>query len=136
VHPAVVAGKNFVYFADPIFQEYRQAGNIAVRDGCLEALRRLIGPAPFGAGLPKTVLSVPRRRGRDLILTLLHYIPTRKALEIDMIEEASSFVGESLRLPKKAARVIDFETKQELSQQPDGSFALPLKKGRLLLEMP
>ncbi|HEX4140494.1 MAG TPA: alpha-amylase family protein [Candidatus Methylacidiphilales bacterium] len=135
-HPAVVAGKNFIYFADPIFQEYRQSGNIAVRDGCVEALRRLIGPARFGAGLPKTVLSVPRRRGRDLILTLLHYIPTRKAIEIDMIEEASSFAGEALRLPKKAERVIDFETGKELARQADGSFALPVKKGRLLLEVP
>ncbi len=135
-HPAVVAGKNFVYFADPIFEEYRQSGNTAVRDGCHEALRRLIGPAPFGAGLPKTVLSVPRRRGRDLLLTLLHYISTRKALDIDMIEEASSFAGDSLRLPKKAARVVDFETKQALARNADGSFALPVRKGRLLLEVP
>lgn len=135
-HPAVVAGKNFVYFADPIFQEYRQSGNVAVRDGCVLALEKLIGPAPFGAGLPKTVLLVPRRRGRDLILTLLHYIPTRKALEIDMIEEASSFAGELLRLPVKAARVVDFETKQDLARHADGPFALPAKKGRLLLEVP
>ena len=135
-HAAVFAGKNFVYFADPIFREYRQSGNIAVRDGCLEALRRLIGPALYGSGLPTTVLSVPRRRGRDLILTLLHYIPTRKSLEIDMIEERSSFAGESLRLPEDAARVVDFETRQPLAKNPDGTFALPTKKGRLLLEVP
>jgi hypothetical protein len=135
-HPAVVAGKNYIYFADPIFQEYRQSGNIAVRDGGVEALRRLIGAPPFGAGLPKTVLSVPRRRGRDLILTLLHYIPTRKALDIDMIEEASSFAGEVLRLPKPAARVVDFESKSALARQADGTFALSVKKGRLLLEVP
>ena len=134
--PAVVGGKNFFYFADPIFREYRQSGNIAVRDGCLEALRKLIGPPPVGDGLPSTVLSVPRRRGRDLILTLLHYIPTRKALDIDMIEERSSFAGESLRLSKSAACVVDFETKQPLARNFDGSFSLPAKKGRLLLEVP
>ncbi len=135
-HPAVVAGKNFVYFADPIFQEYRQSGNIAVRDGCLEALRRLVGPAPFGHGLPGTVLSVPRRRRRDLLLTLLHYISTRKALDIDMIEERSSFAGESLRLTGPVRQVLDFETRIPLARNPDGSFSLPLKKGRLLLEIP
>jgi hypothetical protein len=135
-HPAVVSGKNFVYFADPIFREYRQSGNIAVRDGCLEAMRRLIGPAPFGAGLPTTILSVPRRRGRDLLLTLLHYIPTRKALDIDMIEERSSFAGELLHLPKAANHVIDFETKIPLTKDADGAFSLPMKKGRLLLEVP
>jgi hypothetical protein len=135
-HPAVVGGKNFAYFADPIFREYRQSGNIAVRDGCLEAIRRLIGPAPFGSGLPTTILSVPRRRGRDLLLTFLHYIPTRKALDIDMIEERSSFAGESLHLPSEASQVVDFETRVPLERNPQGDFALPLKKGRLLLEVP
>lgn len=135
-HPAVIAGKNYVYFADPIFQEYRQSGNIAVRDGWKLAMQRLVGPAPFGDGLPTTVMSVPRRRGKDLILTLIHYIPTRKALDIDMIEERSSFAGESLRLPVKVKQVIDFETKEALPRSEDGSFALPTKKGRLLLEVP
>jgi len=134
--PAVVAGRNFVYFADPIFREYRQFGNIAVRDAWKTAMHNLAGPAPFGDGLPSTVLSVPRRRGMDLILTLLHYIPTRKAIASDMIEERTSFAGESLRLPKKATRIIDFETGQALPRSADGSFALPVKKGRLLLEVP
>ncbi len=53
-----------------------------------------------------------------------------------MIEEPSSFAGETLRLPKKAARVVDFETGQPLERNADDSFALPLKKGRLLLEVP
>jgi hypothetical protein len=134
--PAVVGGKNFVYFADPVFREYRQSGNIAVRDAWKIAMQNLIGPAPFGDGLPSTVLSVPRRRGQDLVLTLLHYIPTRKAMEVEMIEERSSFAGEVLRLPKKAARVVDFETGQSLAKNANGGFDLPGKKGRLLLEVP
>jgi len=132
---AVIAGENFVYFADPIFQEYRQSGNIAVRDGWRIAVNDLIGAPLAGAGLPSTVLSAPRRRGDDLILTLLHYIPTRKALDIDMIEERSSFGGELLRLPAVAESVRDFETGESLPRH-DGRFVLPLKKGRLLLEVP
>lgn len=138
-HPAVAGGKNFAYFADPIFREYRQSGNIAVRDGCVQAISRLIGPASFGAGLPSTVLLVPRRRGRDLLLSLLHYIPTRKALDIDMIEERSSFAGETLRISvpgKSVETILDFETGAPLLRNPDCSFALPAKKGRLLLMAP
>jgi hypothetical protein len=131
---AVIAGKNFVYFADPIFREYRQSGNIAVRDGWKAATARLVGNAPFGNGLPTTVLSVPRRRGNDLLLTLLHYIPTRKALETDMIEERSSFAGERLCLPDNASHVVDFETGQPLEREGE-AFVLPTKKGRLLLEV-
>jgi hypothetical protein len=134
--PAVIAGRNFVYFADPIFREYRESGNIAVRDAWKEATRRLIGPASFGDGLPTTILSVPRRRGNDLLLTLLHYIPTRKALETDMIEERSSFAMETLRLPKEAKQVVDFQTGSALERNQDGAFVLPAKKGRLLLEVP
>jgi hypothetical protein len=60
----------------------------------------------------------------------------RKALASDMIEERSSLAGEAPRLPKKAARVIDFETRHSLLRHGDGSFILPVKKGRLLLEEP
>lgn len=136
IFPAVVQGDGVIYFADPIFREYRKSGNIAVRDGWREAMRRLIGPAPFGEGLPSTVLSVPRRRGNDLILTLLHYIPTRKALDVDMIEERSSFAGEKLKLPLQAKEVRLFSSAEKLPQDKDASWLLPAIKGRLLIEIP
>ncbi len=132
--PAVVSGEGFVYFADPIFREYRQYGNTAVRDGWRQAMLNLIGPAPVGNGLPTTMLCVPRRRGDDLLVTLLHYIPTRKALESDMIEERSSFAGEVLRLPKAAKTVRVFGQTEALAQDKDGVWTLPRTKGRLLLE--
>lgn len=134
-HAAVLAGPGFIYFADPIFREYRRSGNTAVAQACRAALERLVGPAPFGRALPTTVLSVPRRRGNDLLLTLLHYIPIRKALEIDTIEERTSFAGELLHLPAAAAQVLDFESQTPLPREGD-AFHLPLKKGRLLLEVP
>lgn len=132
--PAIVAGEHFVYFADPIFREYRADGNIAVRDAWLSAMERLIGRPPVGHGLPKTMLCVPRHRGENLLITLLHYIPTRKALSVDMIEERSSFAGEILQLPEKFTQVIDFETGKPLPAIGKGTFSLPSKKGRLLLK--
>ena len=135
--PVVIAGERFVYFADPIFREYRKSGNIAARDAWRLAVRRLIGPAPFGHGLASTIQVYPRRRGDDLLLTLLHYIPVRKALDIDMIEERSSFAGENLRLPANAAEVRVFGTGETLVRAADGTFVLPTAaRGRLLLEVP
>jgi hypothetical protein len=134
-YAAIIAGPQFVYFSDFIFREYRRSGNTAVQDGWKAAMQRLIGDAPFGDGLPSTLLCVPRRRGEDLLLTLLHYIPTRKSLEIDTIEDASSFAGEVLKLPREAAQVVDYKTKLPLQRHGEG-FALPAKKGRLLLEAP
>ena len=133
--PAVVAGEQFVYFADPIFREYRETGNLMMRDSWHEAMNRLIGPPPYGDGLPKTIQSFPRRRGGDLILTLLHYIPTRKTLELDLIEERSSFAGERLRLPARAMEARIFGG-SALERTEDGTFLLPMEKGRLLIEVP
>ena len=133
--PAVIAGERFVYFADPIFREFRQEGNLMMRDTWHAAMNSLIGEPPFGDGLPKTMLVVPRRRGRDLILTLLHYIPVRKAFEVDVIEERSSFAGECLYLPEGAKQVRVFNG-PTLERDADGAFILPMVKGRLLLEVP
>ena len=133
--PAVIAGKNWVYFADPIFREYREAGNIVLRDVWRRVMERLIGAPPFGAGLPTTVLSIPRQRGRDLLLTLLHYIPVRKALEIDVLEERSSLAGEILRLPAEVEEVRVFATGEILARTDDDGYRLPATKGRLLLEV-
>jgi hypothetical protein len=135
-HPSVAGNDRVVYFADPIFREFRETGNIAVRDGWVAAMHKLIGPAPIGHGLPTTVLCVPLKSGSDLHITLLHYIPTRKAIEADMIEERGSFAGEQLRLPPAAAEVIDWETGTALRKLENGIFELPAKKGRLLLKVP
>lgn len=135
--PVVIAGERFVYFADPIFREYRKAGNIAARDAWRVAMKRLVGPAPYGAGLPTTIQVYPRRKDSSLLLTLLHYVPVRKALDIDMIEERGSFAAEVLRLPSKATEVRVFGTGEKLARSADGSgFTLPTAKGRLLLEVP
>jgi len=135
-HPAIIAGDNFIYFADPIFREYRQFGNIAVRDAWKAAMRRLVGPAPFGASLPMSIQCTPRRRGDDLLLTLLHYVPVRKALTIDMIEEAGTFAGEELSLPENVTEVRVFPDMTLLERLSSGNFALPAVKGRLLLAVP
>jgi len=135
-HPAALGGNNWAYFADPIFREYRKSGNLAVRDGWRCAVEQLIGPPPFGRGLPTTMLLYPRRAGVDLRLTLLHYVPVRKALDIDMIEERMSFAGKTLYLPESARQVRVFGAAEPLPRTPDGGFALPTTKGRLLLEVP
>ncbi|MGB8352501.1 MAG: hypothetical protein WCD79_01300, partial [Chthoniobacteraceae bacterium] len=132
---AVISGDRFIYFADPIFREYRQAGNLAARDAWKRAMEQLTGVPPFGAGLPGTILVVPRRRNDDLILTLLHYIPVRKSLDVDIIEDRSSFAGELLHLPPEVKEVRISGTNELLLKKGKGIFALPAAKGRLLLEV-
>ncbi len=131
--PAVLGGERWVYFADPVFREYRQSGNRHVRAFLAAALERL-GVKPLAAGLPAHVLCLPRRKGGDTLLTLLNYIPSRKCLDIDVIEDGLTFAGLRLRLnlPHRALEVLLPEP-QPLAPGPDGAYPLPDVKGRLIL---
>ena len=133
-YPAIVAGERFVYFADPIFVEYRQTGNTLVRDAWRAAMKRLIGAPHFGEGLPTTMVIHPRRKGDDLLLTLLHYIPIRKALDIDVIEERMPFGGYFLAMPDHVSSVKVWNG--DTLEKTEVGFALPMSYGRLLLEVP
>lgn len=134
--PAVVAGEGFVYFADPIFREFRQTGNIAARDVWKKVMVDLIGAPAFGEGLPTTVQVYPMRKKNDLLLTLLHYIPVRKSMDIDMIEERSSFAGEILKIEGEASGAKFFDSGDALEQNEEGDYVLPIRKGRLLITVP
>ncbi len=132
----VAGGENWAYFADPIFSEYRQSANLAVSRAFNATIARLIGPPPHGQGLKSTVRLYPLRAGRDLKLTLLHYLPERRALNQDIIAERLGFGGQVLRLPDHVATVRMHATGENLARTVDGGFALPVTEGRLLLDVP
>jgi len=132
-HAAVIAGERCVYFADPIFRESRRSASQAVRNTWREAVRRLIGPAPFGSGLKSTIRIYPRRKGDDLLLTLLHYVAKRKTRDIDVIEERMSFAGQKLIFTSPGAEVSIWPDATSLPQIEPGTFLLPETEGRLLL---
>lgn len=134
--PAVVAGEAWVYFADPIFSEYRQSANLAVARMVAAAFGHLVGPGPHGFGLKSTVRLYPLRAGNDLRLTLLHYLPERRALEAEVIAERLGFGGQVLRFPKEVREVKVFGEPRVLPRNDHGDVVLPVCEGRLLLEVP
>jgi len=134
--PALLAGERWAYFADPIFREYRQSGNQAVKRAWQVTMEKLVGPPSFGEGLPGSILLVPRRRGSTLLFTLLRYFPVRKAIDTDVIDERGTFAGEAIQLPAHVRQIVDFEDGSCLAPLGNGTFALPPKSGRLLLEIP
>ena len=136
-YPAVVAGERFVYLADPVFAAYRYYGATTYRDVVERLLHDQIGQPRVGAGLSRHILSYPRRRGNDLLVTLLHYLPVRKAVEGDVIEERLSFAGERLAIhglqPDATVRVFGGNA---LTGTPAAGYELPPVRGRLLVEVP
>ncbi len=136
VHPAVLRGERFVVFADPVFKDLRQTGNPVIAPVWAECMEALIGPPPFGKALSKRILQVPLRKGDDLLLTLLHYIPIRKALDIDVIDEASTFAGQRLHIRGNPPEIVVFGSHTRLKPDAEGAFQLPDHCGRLLLQVP
>lgn len=135
-HPAMIRGERFVVFADPIFEDVRRTGNPVVPRVWTAAMQHLVGLPPFGQALSKRILLVPLRKGNDLLLTLLHYIPVRKALDIDVIDEPSSFCGQRLHITGNPKELVVFDNGDRLKPDPDGAFVLPDTRGRLLLMAP
>jgi hypothetical protein len=126
-YPAVVGNKQVIYFADP--------GNVFIKAIVQQLMERMVGKPLAGWGLPPSVMVVPRKRNRDLIITLLNYIPVRKCLDIDVIEQRQNFAGEELVLPAKAKEVFCVTTGKKLFRNNKGTIELPAVKGRLLLEV-
>ena len=132
-YPAALLGERFAYFADPVFRTYRYYGATFYRDVVERVLGRLIGPPAVGQGLARTILSLPRRRGDDLIITLLHYVPLRKAIEKDVLEEPMSFAGQALKVEgAKMLRLFGGDT----LFGGEAGYDLPCVSGRVLLESP
>lgn len=139
-YPAIARSERIFLFADPIFRAYRRSGNRIYRELFRHAVEELLGPPKFGEGLPESVLVTVRRRAEDAHLTLLHYIPVRKALEIDIVDRPQSLGGlpVRMRLDEKPASVRLFGADEdlEIDQEEDGTWRVlvPLDtEGRVLL---
>lgn len=135
-HPAVIAGERFIYFADPVFAEYRQSGNPVVQEVWRKIMEQMCDITSYGKGLASSIAVYPMRRNSSLLLTLLHYIPVRKAIDIDVIDERGSFAGERLFLKDFQGPVFNYSTGEALERDQEGGVLLPPGKGRLLLEVP
>jgi hypothetical protein len=107
--PAVLQKGRIIQFAHPIFGMYQRHGARAYKLMVLNALARLL-PAPLiKTDAPTTAhLTVNRQaaQGRSVV-HLLHYIPERRANNIDTIEEVIplSRVSLALRLEGEPARI-------------------------------
>ncbi len=91
-YPSVTinAAGNVIYFAHPIFMGYRRQAPLWFKTMFLAALRRflpdplVICQAPSSAQV--TLLRQPAQ-GNRVVVHLLHYVPERRGLEFDTIED-------------------------------------------------
>lgn len=134
-YPALISGKGFLYFADPLFRDFRQSAQTYVKDLWCAALERTIGLPFISICTPPSIEVIPMRKNNDLLLTILRYLPVRKAMEIDVIDERLPLTGEVLQFHKDVHPPLIFPSHETLPLCANGAYQL-MGKGRLLLTVP
>ena len=105
--PAVVTNDSVAYIANDVFRAYRQSGYGVYKKLVLDLLGRLLPEPIIRTNCPTTAELTLRRRGADLLVCLLHYVPQRRGDGVDIIEDAQVLVDVELdvRTERKPKRV-------------------------------
>jgi len=100
--PAIVVTAKSAYINCPIFSAYHRHGNRVYRDIVSACIERLLPDRVLRTSLPVSaqvsVLDQKRSRTLNRIIHILHYPPTHRAGEIDIIESALPLVDVAVEL--------------------------------------
>lgn len=133
--PAVVQQENAIYFAHPIFTQYRHNAPRWCKQLFLNALARVL-PTPLiqHDSVSTLRLSVNDQPGNNrYVLHLLHYIPERRGERFDTLEDVIPVhdIGLRLTLPRAVERVRLVPGGEDLPFQRESS-ALELRVPKLV----
>lgn len=122
-NPAIVQNGKHIYFAHPIFTQYRQNAARWCKDLFLNALARVL-PKPLVQHDSFSTLNVvlnEQTQENRYVLHLLHYIPERRGKDFDTIEDIIPVynIGLNFHLPKtiKTITLIPEGESVEFSQE-------------------
>lgn len=118
-YDAIIKGGNTIYFAHPIFSQYNQNAPSWCKKLVVNALRMLIGEPIVRHNGPSSMLVTLNRQPKQerTVMHLLHYIPERRSVEIDIIEDVIPLhdVRLSVELKEEVKRVACVPDGPELS---------------------
>lgn len=88
-YPVITKNDQVVYFTHPLFEMYKTHGVLQYKQLILVILEKLLHGALVKTTLPSTgdVILNHNLEKKELILNMLHYVPQRKSVELDTIEE-------------------------------------------------
>ncbi len=137
-YPAAVQNGNVILFSHPLFTQYRQNAPFWCKKLMSNAIDQLLGSKMIRHNGPSTmtvsVLDQPEQNRTNL--HILSYIPVRKSIEIDIIEERTVLreVTVSVEVPRKftSARLVP----ENISLQVEnGSVTIPEIDGYAIVEL-
>ncbi|MEM7129375.1 MAG: alpha-amylase family protein [Chloroflexota bacterium] len=141
-NPAIVRNGNAIYFANPIFSQYHQNAPLWCKRLFLNALEMLL-PTPLVSHQgPSTIFTTLNEQATEnrWVLHLLHYIPERRGVDFDVIEDVIPLynVPVSVRVDKQVTSVRSAPNSAAIPfEQNDGSvsFTVPEINGHEMVAL-
>jgi hypothetical protein len=143
--PGVVRKGQAIYFAHPIFSQYAESAPLWVKKLFLNALALLLPEPLVRHSGPSTMLVTLNEQaaagtpaGKRQVLHLLHYIPERRGLRFDIIEDVIPLfnIPVSVKVPAAVQSVVCVPQQEALDfRQQDGrvEFVVPSLEGHQMV---
>jgi hypothetical protein len=140
--PGIVRNGNAIYFASPIFKQYHQNAPLWCKRLLLNALEMLL-PDPLVRHRGPSTLFVTltgQPAHNRWIVHLLHYIPERRGVDFDIIEDVIPLyeVAVSVRVPQQVQSIVTAPQGAALDFAINGGrveFVLPKLDGHQMVEL-
>lgn len=120
--PAALQTGRIVHLAHPVFRLYAEKSQPFVRELILSAVRRLLPDPLVEVSAPTSLQATITRLGDSHVLHLLHYIPERRGLKNDVVEDRLEATNLRVKVRRPASRAFAAPSGEpiELIQAPDG----------------
>ena len=139
--PAALQNGNAIYFAHPIFTQYRENAPHWCKALVRSALKRLLPDPVVQHDSFSTLRVTLNNQPKDsrYVLHLLHYLPERRGLEFDTLEDVIPVydIGLELNLPNevKAITLVPGGEALTFEQHEHLKFRLPKLVGHQIIEL-
>lgn len=112
--PGVIKKGKLILFGHPIFTTYARHSMSFHRDILLACLARLLPQPIFQMEGPTSLQAALHKQGSRHILHLLHYVPERRGLSLDIIEDPMPVLESSALVRVEASRATLVPSGEEL----------------------
>jgi hypothetical protein len=132
-YPGIVRNGRVIYFAHPVFTQYNRNAPRWVKTLVLNALDMLLPEPLVRVEAPTTALATLNEQSREKrrVLHLLHYVPERRGLDFDVIEDVIPIRDVGCSIRTDGARVT------KVTAVPEGKpVPFTTKDGRVLFTVP
>ena len=138
--PAVLQSDSIVYFAHPIFTTYGKHSMSFHRDIVLEAVKMLLPEPLIEIEGPTSLQATLTNQSEDSrhVVHLLHYIPERRGLNYDIVENPMPVHASTLRVRVPAQRAVLVPGGEVLTTSRDGAYLqvqVPAFAGRCIISL-